>query len=206
MIVPFAVGGPADITGAIVARHFHAPSWPRVIVENINGAGGNHWRGSRRARERRRLHHLFRHTGTNALAPAFYPDIAYDPQKDFEPIGLTAEYPEVLVVRKDLPAKNLAEFVAYARPTRTSSMSAMPGSVRYPISDVSCSTRNGDQAGLDPVHRHGASSDAMLVGKSIMNANPVLGNLAQVRAGTVRALAIASKKAQPDDAGCADLP
>ena len=40
------------------------------------------------------------HLGTNALAPAFYPNLAYDPQKDFEPIGLTAEYPELLVVRK----------------------------------------------------------------------------------------------------------
>src|ERR1700723_3473902 len=55
------------------------------------------------------------HLGTNALAPAFYPDLAYDPQKDFEPIGLTAEYPELLVVRKDFPADNLKEFVAYAK-------------------------------------------------------------------------------------------
>jgi hypothetical protein len=38
--------------------------------------------------------------GTNALASAFYPSLGYDPQKDFEPIGLTAEYPELLVVRE----------------------------------------------------------------------------------------------------------
>jgi tripartite-type tricarboxylate transporter receptor subunit TctC len=53
--------------------------------------------------------------GTNALASAFYPNLGYDPQKDFEPIGLSAEYPEMLVVRKDFPANNLKEFVAYAK-------------------------------------------------------------------------------------------
>ena len=61
------------------------------------------------------------HSGTNALAPAFCPHLGYDPQKDFDPqrdfapIGLTAEYPELLVVRKDFPANNLKEFVAYAK-------------------------------------------------------------------------------------------
>ena len=42
-------------------------------------------------------------------------NLGYDPQKDFEPIGLTAQYPELLVVRKDFPANNLSEFVAYAK-------------------------------------------------------------------------------------------
>ena len=42
-------------------------------------------------------------------------DLGYDVQKDFEPIGLTAEYPELLVVRKDFPANTLGEFVTYAK-------------------------------------------------------------------------------------------
>jgi tripartite-type tricarboxylate transporter receptor subunit TctC len=54
--------------------------------------------------------------GTNALASVFCPRRGYDPQKDFEPIGLTAEDPELLVVRNDFPANNFSEFVAYAKP------------------------------------------------------------------------------------------
>ena len=52
------------------------------------------------------------HMGTNALAPVFYPNLGYDPEKDFEPIGLIAEQPELLTVRKDIPANNLKEFAA----------------------------------------------------------------------------------------------
>lgn len=55
------------------------------------------------------------HLGTKALVPAFYPNLGYDPLRDFEPIGLTTEFPELLVARKDFPANNLTEFVAYAK-------------------------------------------------------------------------------------------
>ena len=127
MIVPFAVGGPADITGRIIADIFTRHLGQRVIVENINGAGGTIGavRAARAAADGYTI--FFGHTGTNALAPAFYPDIAYDPQKDFEPIGLTAEYPEVLVVRKDLPAKTLGEFVAYAKANPNKTTAGCPG-------------------------------------------------------------------------------
>ncbi|MEI9926115.1 MAG: tripartite tricarboxylate transporter substrate-binding protein [Bradyrhizobium sp.] len=142
MIVPFAVGGPADITGRIIADVFTRHLGQRVIVENINGAGGTIGavRAARATPDGYTI--FFGHTGTNALAPAFYPDIAYDPQKDFEPIGLTAEYPEVLVVRKDLPAKNLGEFVCLCQgQPEQAQCRGTPASARYPISDVCCSTR-----------------------------------------------------------------
>jgi tripartite-type tricarboxylate transporter receptor subunit TctC len=198
MIVPFAVGGPADITGRIVADIFTRHLGQRVIVENINGAGGTIGavRAARASADGYTI--FFGHTGTNALAPAFYPDIAYDPQKDFEPIGLTAEYPEVLVVRKDLPAKNLAEFVAYAKanPNKLNVGHAGVGSVSY----IGCLLLNaaiGIKPALIPFTGTAPVLNAMLVGEIDYECDPVLGNLAQVRAGTVRALAIASKKRSP---------
>jgi tripartite-type tricarboxylate transporter receptor subunit TctC len=59
------------------------------------------------------------HLGTNALAPAFYPDLGYDPQRISR-----AEYPELLVVRKDFPANNLKEFAAYVKSNAVSATSA----------------------------------------------------------------------------------
>jgi tripartite-type tricarboxylate transporter receptor subunit TctC len=111
MIIPFAVGGPADITGRIVADVLARHLGRSVIVENINGAGGTigALRAARATPDGYTI--LFGHMSTNALAPAFYPNLGYDPMKDFEPIGLAAEYPELLVVRKDFPANNLGEFV-----------------------------------------------------------------------------------------------
>src|ERR1700684_2535989 len=113
IIVPFAAGGPADITGRIVADIFNRHLGQKFVVENVGGAGGTigALRAARAAPDGYTL--LSGHLGTNALARAFYPDLAYDPQKDFEPIGLTAEYPELLVVRKDFPANDLNEFVDY---------------------------------------------------------------------------------------------
>jgi tripartite-type tricarboxylate transporter receptor subunit TctC len=198
MIVPFAVGGPADITGRIVADIFTRHLGQRVIVENINGAGGTIGavRAARATADGYTI--FFGHTGTNALAPAFYPDIAYDPQKDFEPIGLTAEYPEVLVVRKNLPAKNLGEFVAYAKanPTKLNVGHAGVGSVSY-IGCLLLNAAMGIKPALIPFTGTAPVLNAMLVGEIDYECDPVLGNLAQVRTGAVRALAIAAKKSSP---------
>src|SRR6195952_2348297 len=115
VIVPFAAGGPADITGRIVADIFSRYLGQKFVVENVGGARGTPgaFRAARAAPDGYTI--LSGHLGTNARAPAFYPNLGYDPQKDFEPIGLTAEYPELLVVRKGFPANNLREFVAYAK-------------------------------------------------------------------------------------------
>src|SRR5258707_2506681 len=115
VIVPFEAGGPADITGRIVAEIFTRHLGQSFVVENVGGAGGT--TGALRAVGAAADGYtiLSGHLGTNALAPAFYPTRGYDPQKDFEPIGLPAEYPELLVVRKDFPANNLKEFIDYAK-------------------------------------------------------------------------------------------
>jgi hypothetical protein len=118
VIIPFAAGGPADITGRIVADIFSRHLGQRFVVENVGGAGGTigALRAARAAADGYTI--LFGHMGTNALASAFYPTMGYDPQKDFEPIGLTAEYPELLVVRNDFPAKK--NVVLLIRPSRRS--------------------------------------------------------------------------------------
>src|SRR4051812_22718391 len=115
VIVPFAAGGPADITGRIVADIFTRHLGQQFVVENVVGAGGTlgALRAARASADGYTI--LSGHMGTNAAAPAFYPKLEYDPARDFEPIGLTAEHPEVLVVRKDIPVNNLQEFAAYAR-------------------------------------------------------------------------------------------
>src|ERR1700750_1024848 len=110
MIVPFAAGGPADVTARIVADIFNRHLGQKFVVENAVGAGGTV--GTLRAARAPADGYtpLFGHLGTNALASAFYPNLAYDPLKDFESIGLSTEYPELLVVRKDFPANTFKEF------------------------------------------------------------------------------------------------
>jgi tripartite-type tricarboxylate transporter receptor subunit TctC len=198
IIVPFAAGGPADITARIVADIFNRHLGQKFVVENVGGAGGTigALRAARAAPDGYTL--LSGHLGTNALAPAFYPDLAYDPQKDFEPIGLTAEYPELLVVRKDFPADNLKEFVAYAKAnaSKLNVGHAGLGSVSY-IGCLLLNSAIGIKPTLVPFTGTAPVLNAMLGGQIDYECDPVLGTLSQVQAGSVKALAIAARKRSP---------
>jgi tripartite-type tricarboxylate transporter receptor subunit TctC len=195
MIVPFAAGGPADITGRIVADIFTRHLGQRVVVENVGGAGGTigALRAAHAAADGYTI--LSGHLGTNALVSAFYPDLGYDPQKDFEPIGLTAEYPELLVVRKDFPANNLNEFVAYAKANagKLNVGHAGLGSVSY-IGCLLLDAAIGIKPTLVPFTGTAPVLNAMLRGDVDYECDPVLGTLSHVQAGAVKAIAIAAKK------------
>lgn len=198
VIVPFAAGGPADITARIVADIFTRHLGQKFVVENVGGAGGTTGalRAARAAADGYTI--LSGHLGTNALAPAFYPNLGYDPQKDFEPIGLTAEYPELLVVRKDFPANNLKEFVAYAKsnPDKLNVGHAGLGSVSY-IGCLLLHAAIGIKPTMIPFTGTAPVLTAMLSGQVDYECDPVLGILSQVQAGNVRALAIAARKRSP---------
>ena len=198
VIVPFAAGGPADITGRIVADIFSRYLGQKFVVENVVGAGGTTGtiRAARAPADGYTI--LSGHLGTNALAPAFYPNLAYDPQKDFEPVGLTAEYPELLVVRKDFPANNLREFVAYAKanPEKLNVGHAGLGSVSY-IGCLLLHSAIGIKPTMIPFTGTAPVLNAMLSGQVDYECDPVLGTLSQVQAGNVKALAVAAKKRSP---------
>jgi tripartite-type tricarboxylate transporter receptor subunit TctC len=198
VIVPFAAGGPADITGRIVADIFSRYLGQKFVVENVVGAGGTTGavRAARAPADGYTI--LSGHLGTNALAPAFYPNLAYDPQKDFEPIGLTAEYPELLVVRKDFPADNLKEFVTYAKanPEKLNVGHAGLGSVSY-IGCLLLHSAIGIKPTMIPFTGTAPVLNAMLSGQVDYECDPVLGTLSQVQAGNVKALAVAAKKRSP---------
>ena len=198
MIVPFAAGGPADISGRIAADIFQRHLGQQFVVENVGGAGGTtgSLRAARAAPDGTTL--VMGHMGTHAAAPALYPNLGYDPEKDFEPIGLIADQPELLAVRKDFPANNLQEFVAYAKAneSKLNMGHAGVGSVSY----VGCLLLNnaiGKKPTLVPFTGTAPVMNAILAGQVDYDCDPVLGPLPHVRAGTAKALAIANKKRSP---------
>src|SRR3954470_17192283 len=198
IIVPFAAGGPADITGRMVADIFSRYLGQKFVVENAVGAGGTTGtlRAARAPADGYTL--LSGHLGTNALAPAFYPNLGYDPLRDFEPIGLSAEYPELLVVRKDFPADNLREFVAYAKAneSKLNVGHAGLGSVSY-IGCLLLHAALGIKPTMIPFTGTAPVLTAMLSGQVDYECDPVLGTLSQVQAGNVKALAVAARKRSP---------
>src|SRR6185312_6649067 len=195
IIVPFAPGGPADITGRVVADIFSRHLGQNFIVENVGGAGGTI--GTQRAAHATPDGYtlISGHMGTNAVAPVFYPNLGYDPKKDFEPVGLIAEQPELLAVRKDFPANNLKEFAEYAKAneSKLNMGHAGVGSVSY----IGCLLLNnaiGIKPTMVPFSGTAPVMNAILAKNVDYDCDPVLGPLPHIRAGTVKALAIASKK------------
>jgi tripartite-type tricarboxylate transporter receptor subunit TctC len=198
VIVPFAAGGPADITGRIVADVFSRHLGQQFVVENVGGAGGTTGttRAARATPDGTTL--VSGHLGTNALAGIFYPNLAYDAEKDFEPVGLIAEQPELLTVRKDFPANNLKEFAAYAKAneSKLNMAHAGVGSVSY-IGCLLLNSAIGIKPTMVPFTGTAPAMNAILAGQVDYDCDPVLGPLPHVRAGTARALAIAAKKRSP---------
>jgi len=198
IIVPFAAGGPADVMGRIAADIISRHLGQSAVVENVGGAGGTvgTLRAARAAPDGYTL--IAGHMGTNALAPIFYPNLGYDPEKDFEPVNLTATQPELLAVRKDIPANNLKEFAAWAKANegKVNMGHAGIGSVSY----IGCLLLNnaiGIKPTLIPFTGTAPVMNAILAGNVDYDCDPVLGPLPHVRAGTVKALAIAAKKRSP---------
>ena len=115
MIIPFAAGGPTDVLGRVVAQRMSEILGQQVVVENVGGAGG--MTGSKRVADAAPDGYTFvlGTVGTHAQGQTLYKKPLYNSATDFTPVALIAEVPIVLTVRKDLPANNFKEFVAYAK-------------------------------------------------------------------------------------------
>src|SRR5215468_10537986 len=115
MIIPFAAGGPTDVLGRVVAQRMSEVLGQQVVVENVGGGGG--MTGSKRVADAAADGYTFvvGTVGTHAQSQTIYKKPLYNAATDFAPVALMAEVPIILVVRKDLPANNFKEFVAYAK-------------------------------------------------------------------------------------------
>jgi tripartite-type tricarboxylate transporter receptor subunit TctC len=115
MIIPFAAGGPTDVLGRVIAARMSEVLGQQVIVENVNGAGG--MTGSARVANADPDGYQFvlGTVGTHAQGQTLYKNPLYNAVTDFTPVILVANVPLVLIARKDLPASNFKEFVAYTR-------------------------------------------------------------------------------------------
>ena len=195
IVVPFAAGGPADITGRIVADQFSRAFGQQFVVENVAGAGGT--TGTTRVAHANPDGYTLAlgHMGTHAAAVALYPNLAYKPDVDFEPIGLVAEQPELLAVRNDLPPTTLREFAAYAKANESKLNMAHAGIGS--VSHVGCLLLNaeiGIKPTTVPFTGTGPAMNALIAGQVDYMCDPILGPLPHVQAGTIRALAIATGK------------
>jgi len=122
IIVPFAAGGPTDVVARLIATKLSERSGKQFYVENITGAGGNAGMGQA-ARAAPDGHTILFVSSSYVVNPSLYPKIPYDPYKDFMPVTVAGDAPNILLVHPSVPAKTVAELIDYIK--------ANPGKVSY---------------------------------------------------------------------------
>jgi tripartite-type tricarboxylate transporter receptor subunit TctC len=198
VIVPFAAGGPTDVISRIVTDNMAKTVGQTFVIENVVGAGGT--TGVTRAKRAAADGHtiVMGHMGTHAAAPALYPNLQYNPTSDFEPIGLAAGTPVLILAKKDFPAKDLKEFVAYvkANEKKLNMAHAGVGSVSF----TTCLLLNhilGVKPTSIPYQGTGPSMNA-LVGQQVdYMCDQIVNAVPQVQGGTIKAYAIGTEERNP---------
>jgi tripartite-type tricarboxylate transporter receptor subunit TctC len=114
LIVPFAAGGPTDIVARTLAATMSKTIGQTVLVDNKLGAGGT-LAAAFVANAQPDGYTLLIHHNGMSTAPALYRKLSFNPLTDFEYIGQVVDVPMTLIARKDIPAKNLQELIAYIK-------------------------------------------------------------------------------------------
>jgi len=198
LIAPFAAGGPSDAAARIVAEHMSRTLGQTITVENVLGAGGTI--GSIRAMRANPDGYTLQmgHMGTHAVAVSLYPNLAYKPETDFEPIGVVVDQPLVILARKDFPPKNLQEFVSYVK-ANTDKLNVAHSGVGS-LSFIHCLLLHsiiGVKPTLVPFNGGSQAMNA-LIGSQVDYFCEAISNVVpQVQAGTVKAYAIGSATRSP---------
>jgi putative tricarboxylic transport membrane protein len=115
VIVPFPPGGPSDVVARIVTDQMGKLLGQPLLIENVGGAGGTIGSARAAAAAPDGYTLLAGSMGSHVSAPVLMPNVKYDSERDFAAIGFTAHAPAVIVARKDFPAKDLPEFIAYVQ-------------------------------------------------------------------------------------------
>jgi tripartite-type tricarboxylate transporter receptor subunit TctC len=191
MVIPFAAGGPTDVLGRVMAARMGEILGQNVVVENVGGAGG--MAGSKKVADAKPDGYTMElgTVGTHAQGQTLYKHPLYNSLTDFTPIGLIAEVPIALLVRKDLPANNLKEFVAYAKANQAKMQfgSAGAGSATH-LGCVVLNTAMGTNITHVPYKGTGPAMQDLVAGRIDFLCEIVTTAKPQIDGGNVRALAI----------------
>jgi tripartite-type tricarboxylate transporter receptor subunit TctC len=198
MVIPFAAGGPTDVLGRIVAQRMGEILGQNIIVENVGGAGG--MTGSKRVAEARPDGYtmVLGTVGTHAQSQTLYKHPLYNSTTDFTPVALIADVPIALLVRKDLPPKNLKEFVDYAKANQAKMQfgSAGAGSATH-LGCVVLNSAMGTNITHIPYKGTGPAMQDLVAGRIDFLCEIISTAKPQIDGGTVRALAIMTTERSP---------
>ena len=197
-IVPYVAGGASDITVRSIAQLLTTSLGQTMMVENKAGGGGNIGTDFVAKAAPDGYTFLMAYAGPIAINPHLYKNIAFHAQKDFAPVSLMADAPLILAVHPSVPANNLSELIAHlkANPDQVFFGSSGTGGADHLAGELFRL-----QAGVRINHipfKGGAQAVVDLVaGRTQMEFLTIPGGLSHIRAGRLKAIALASSKRFP---------
>ena len=195
LVVPYPPGGGVDAMARVMAQKLSEAFHQQVIVENRGGAGGTIGTRFVARAEPDGYTLLLGHTGTISINPSLYPKLDIEPRRDFAPIGLVASMPVALLANPSFPAKTVAEVIAYAKkePGKLNVGTSAMGTGGYMAAEAFKAEADVNVAIIP--YKGTAPVMTDLIGGQMPVAfgvlPPALGN---IKAGTLRAIAVSSKK------------
>jgi tripartite-type tricarboxylate transporter receptor subunit TctC len=202
MIVPFPAGGPNDTIGRIVTERMRGSLGQPVVIENVAGANGTIGTG-RVARAAADGYTLSMGSFNSHVVNGAVYRLAYDVLKDFDPVALVSSSGgSVIVVRNDLPADNLAGFIAWLKANPGKALAGTPGvGSSSQVHGALFQKLTGTRFQHVPYRGAAPAMQDLVAGQIDMIIETPVTALPQVRAGRIKALAVTAERrlaAAPD--------
>ena len=186
LVVPFPPGGSTDAIARIMAERMRASLGQPVIIENVGGAGG--WIAVGRVARAQPDGYTIDIGQWDTHVGSIIYKLNYDLQKDFDPIGLLSINPQLMLAKKNLPANNLKELVAW--------MKANPGKINFvnqnaaaQVTGILFEQATGQKVQFIPYRGAGPAMTDLISGQVDLLVVQAAAALPQVQAGTVKVLA-----------------
>jgi tripartite-type tricarboxylate transporter receptor subunit TctC len=194
-VVPYPPGGPLDTVARLLGAKVAESTGQAVMVDNKPGAGGNIGAEIVARSPADGYTILMGAVATHAINPTLYKSIGYDPIKDFAPITQVASTPNVLVVNPNVPAKDVKEFIAYAKanPGKLNFGSGSTGSAGHLAGELFKSMAGVDMAHI-PYKGAAPAMQDLIAGQVNLMFDNWSSSRGQVQAGKIRALAVTTGK------------
>ena len=201
MVVPFSAGGPTDVLARIIAARMQVLLGQSIIIENVTGAAGTLGVGRvvRAAPDGYTI--SVGPMNSHVLTGAIY-NLPFDLLRDLEPVALLTDNPSVVVSKKDVPAKDLKELIAWvkANPEKVLAGTSGVGAATH-LGGILFETLTGSHIQFIPYRGTSLAMQALVAGQIDLIFDQLSSSLPQLQEGTIRSYAVMSKvraQAAPD--------
>jgi len=191
LVVPFAAGGGVDVSARIQAQKMGELLGQSIIVDNMGGAAGMTGAAHVAKSAPDGYTMLIGNSGTQAYSQALNKVPLYNAATDFAPVGLVTESPRILIVRKDLPADNLQQFIAYVKANQATMQfgSAGVGSGTH-LPCVLLNTALGVNVTHVPYRGEGPAQQDLIGGRIDYMCSTIQTGAAMAKQGSVKGIAV----------------